>query len=61
MDDFHWNGQRMSLALDAGAAVLRLFNPPLGYMDELMESELLQVLDRLEHWPDGRVVVLTGR
>jgi enoyl-CoA hydratase/carnithine racemase len=61
MDIFDWSGQRVSLSLNVGTAVLRLFNPPLGYMDEVMEAELLQVLDRLEQWPDGRVVVLTGR
>jgi enoyl-CoA hydratase len=30
-------------------------------MDEAMEAELALVLDRLEHWPQGRVVILTGR
>jgi enoyl-CoA hydratase len=29
-------------------------------MDEAMESELLQALDTLENWTDGRVVVITG-
>lgn len=54
-------GQRVSLAFSGGTAVVRLFNPPQGYMDEAMEVELGQVLDRLEQWPEGRVVVVTGR
>jgi enoyl-CoA hydratase len=29
-------------------------------MDEAMESELMQALDTLENWKDGRVVVITG-
>jgi enoyl-CoA hydratase len=29
-------------------------------MDEAMESELMQALDTLEAWKDGRVVVITG-
>jgi hypothetical protein len=60
IDVFDWSGQLISLSLNAGTAVLRLFNSPLGYMDEVMEAELLQVLDSLEQWPDGHVVVLTG-
>ena len=56
-----WSGQRVSLSLHGGTAVLRLFNPLLGYMDETMESELAHALDRLERWPGARGVVLTGR
>ena len=56
-----WSGQRVSLSQHGGTAVLRLFNPPLGYMDETMESELAHALDRLERWPGARGVVLTGR
>lgn len=60
-DPLDWSGERVSLSAQNGTAVLRLFNPPLGYMDELMETELGQALDRLDQWPTGRVVVLTGR
>ncbi len=66
MDKGHndWVGSRLSLTLDGGTAVIRLFNPPHGCMDEAMEAELAQALDRLEQpgaWPEGRVVILTGR
>ena len=37
-----------------------LFNPLLGYFDEVMEAKLLLVLYRLERWHDGRMVVLTS-
>lgn len=56
-----WTGERVSLSLQGPIAIVRVFNPPHGYMDEAMEAELAQVLDRLDAWPDGRVVVLTGR
>ena len=56
-----WLGTRVSMSLNGATAVVQFFNPPHGYMDEAMESELALVLDRLEHWPQGRVVILTGR
>lgn len=56
-----WTGSRLSLTYLGTTAVLRLFNPPHGLMDEAMETELGQALDRLGAWPEGRVVVLTGR
>jgi len=56
-----WTGTRVSLSLRAGTAVVRFFNPPHGLMDEAMEAELTELLDRLELWPEGRVVVMTGR
>ena len=56
-----WLGTRVSMSLNGATAVVQFFNPPHGYMDEAMEAELAQVLDRLEHWPQGRVVILTGR
>lgn len=55
-----WTGSRLSLTRQGATAIVRLFNPPHGYMDESMESELTQVLDTLEAWKDGRVVVVTG-
>jgi len=56
-----WSGQRVAVSIRAGTAVLRLFNPPQGFMDETMEAELEQALERLDAWPEGRVVILTGR
>ena len=55
-----WTGSRLSLTRQGTTAVVRLFNPPHGFMDEAMESELMQVLDMLEAWKGGRVVVFTG-
>lgn len=55
-----WTGTRLSLHRQGGTAVVRLFNPPHGFMDEAMETELAYALDQLEAWPEGRVVVLTG-
>lgn len=55
-----WKGSRLSLTREDGVAVIHLFNPPHGFMDETMESELLEALDELETWSDGRVVVITG-
>lgn len=55
-----WTGTRVSLCRQGGTAVLRLSNPPHGFMDEAMETELAQALDLLEAWPEGRVVVVTG-
>ena len=55
-----WTGLRLSLNRQGTTAVVRLFNPPHGYMDEAMESELLRALDTLDNWEDGRVVVITG-
>jgi enoyl-CoA hydratase/carnithine racemase len=61
LDVVEWVGTRVSMSLASATAVVQFFNPPHGYMDEAMEAELAQVLDRLEHWPQGRVVILTGR
>jgi enoyl-CoA hydratase/carnithine racemase len=55
-----WTGSRLSLTRQGTTAIVRLFNPPHGFMDEAMESELMQALDTLENWKDGRVVVITG-
>jgi enoyl-CoA hydratase len=62
MDAFFpdWTASRVSLSRCGGIAVLRLSNPPHGFMDEAMEAELAQALDLLEAWPEGRVVVVTG-
>ena len=61
LDVFEWVGTRVSMSLSSATAVVQFFNPPHGYMDEAMEAELALVLDRLAHWPQGRVVILTGR
>jgi enoyl-CoA hydratase len=58
-----FRGTRVELELHGATAVVRLSNPPQGFMDEAMEAELEQVLARLDDpacWPEGRVVVLTG-
>jgi enoyl-CoA hydratase len=55
-----WTGSRLSLTRQGTTAIVRLFNPPQGFMDEAMESELMQALGTLEAWKDGRVVVITG-
>ena len=55
-----WTGSRLSLTRQGTTAIVRLFNPPHGLMDESMESELTQALDSLEAWKDGRVVIITG-
>lgn len=55
-----WTGSRLSLTRQGATAIVRLFNRPHGYMDELMESELTQALDTLQAWRDGRIVVITG-
>ena len=55
-----WKGSRLSMTREDGVAVIHLFNPPHGFMDEAMESELLEALDQLDAWNDGRVVVITG-
>jgi enoyl-CoA hydratase/carnithine racemase len=62
MDAFSpdWTASRVSLSRRGGIAVLRLSNPPHGFMDEAMEAELAQALDLIEAWPEGRVVVVTG-
>jgi len=56
--------RRTACHINDAIATLELFNPPRGYMDEAMESELWQWLERLDdrdRWPQGRVVILTGR
>jgi enoyl-CoA hydratase/carnithine racemase len=57
-------GSRIDCTAHGQTAIVRLFNPNQGLMDEAMEGELMQVLDLLhdrQRWPEGRVVVLTGR
>lgn len=55
-----WTASRVALCRQGGTAILRLSNPPHGFMDEAMETELAQALDQLDAWPEGRVVVVTG-
>ena len=64
MSTLLFDGLRVQCTLEGACAIVRLFNPKQGLMDEAMESELLQVLDLLHDgvcWPAGRVVILTGR
>jgi hypothetical protein len=56
-----WVGTRVSLRLSAGTALLELFNPPHGFMDEAMQTELGEALDHLDAWAQGRAVIVTGR
>ena len=64
MSTLLFDGLRVQCTLEGACAIVRLFNPKQGLMDEAMESELLRVLDLLHDgvcWPAGRVVILTGR
>jgi enoyl-CoA hydratase len=57
-------GSRTACRIDGGIATLELFNPSQGFMDEPMEAELWSWLEQLDDpvgWPEGRVVVVTGR
>lgn len=56
-----WSGARLAVEATGNTAIVRLFNPPGGYMDATMEAELEQALDRLDQWTAGRAVVITGR
>ena len=59
-----WSGSRVALGYHGPIAVVEMFNPNQGLMDDVMEAELGQVLEQLDNpatWPEGRVVVLTGR
>ena len=56
-----FEGRRVDCTAHGQTAIVRLFNPNQGLMDEAMEGELMQVLDVLhdrQRWPEGRVVVL---
>ncbi len=54
-------GQRLSAVHRDAVALVRLFNPPMGCMDAQTESELLQLLDRVDALPALRALILTGR
>ena len=54
-------GTRLSVSLRGPTAVVRLFNPPHGCMDEPMEAELTLALTYLEQCTLIRVVILAGR
>lgn len=60
LDTNNWTGTRVALDIEGATAVVRCFNPDQGLMDEAMERELLQVMQRLADWPEGRVVIVTG-
>lgn len=46
--------------IDAGIAILTISNPPLGFMDDTTEKELVAALDRIEEDAQVSVVILTG-
>lgn len=55
------DGSRLTLQHDGdGVAVLRLSNPPEGFMDDAMENELERALDTIDSTPELRVIVITG-
>ena len=54
-------GTRVSVSLRGPTAVVRLFNPPHGCMDEPMEAELTLALAYMEQCTLIRVVILAGR
>jgi len=55
------NGERLTLGVETdGIALLRFHNPPQGFMDGTMETELEAALDKIDASDDLRVVVLTG-
>src|SRR3954471_13796760 len=56
-----FEGQRASLQASGPVALLSLFNPGSGCMDEAMEAELLAALDLIDAAPALRAVVVTGR
>ena len=51
---------KVSVETSDGIAVVRLANPPHGYMDEELVSELDRATRRLEKQSDVKVIVLTG-
>ncbi len=54
-------GSRVSLHHDgSGIAVMRLSNPPAGFMDDAMEREIDGALDAIDADPGLRVIVVTG-
>jgi len=61
MNHTDWTGDRVSLTFSDTTAILRCFNSNQGLMDAQMEEELLEVLDRIADWKEGRVVIITGR
>jgi enoyl-CoA hydratase/carnithine racemase len=56
-----FEGQRLQAGFQGAVCQVQLFNPPSGCMDAITETELLQLLDRLDAAPDIGVVVFTGR
>jgi enoyl-CoA hydratase/carnithine racemase len=59
--DTLFDGQRVVLsAHDDRIAILRLSNPPEGFMDEHGERELALALDAVDASPALRVVIVTG-
>lgn len=54
-------GDRVTLhRRGAEVAVMRLSNPPHGFMDEASEHELEAALDAIDDLPELRVVIVTG-
>jgi enoyl-CoA hydratase len=56
-----FDGNRLQAEQLGGVLVARLFNPPAGCMDAQTETELLQLLDRIDAAPAVHLVVFTGR
>jgi len=55
------NAKRLSLDADpGGVALLRIDNPPHGYMDGATEAELEAALDEIDRTMHFRVVIFTG-
>lgn len=56
-----YQGKQVSLKKeDTNIAVLTVFNPPFGYMDDITEQELVIALDLVHQQTDISVVVITG-
>ena len=60
-DETILEGSRLSLRRHGGGiAVMRLSNPPMGFMDDAMENELERALDAIDADAGLRVIVVTG-
>lgn len=56
-----FNGKQVSVTEhNPSIAVLRIHNPPHGFMDDVTEKELVKALDALDAVPRINVVVITG-
>ena len=53
-------GTRVSVSLRGPTTVVRIFNPPHGFMDEPMEAQPTLALAYLEQCALSRVVIVAG-